>query len=288
VPVPAGGGVDAVTRVISDQLRERLGQPVVVENRGGAAGNIGAEAVFAAEPDGYTLLASTPAPLATNVSLYKKLNYDPAKFTPIVLMSTSPNVLVVRSQLPIKTAQELIGYAKANPGKLNYASQGHGTTSHLTAEMFQLASGTKLTHVPFRGTAPALNDILANQVDLMFVDVAAVISLHEAGNARILATATAERIPELPAIPTFEELGVKDFRSATWNAIAGPPNTPKEVVERINREVNAIVRSPEVAAHLKKIHLYPLGGTPEEMAKLMAEEKVRWGNVIKTVGVTLD
>ena len=170
VTVPAGGGVDAVTRIVADKLRQRLGQPVVVENRGGQAGNFGAEAAFAAEPDGYTLMASQPAPLTVNALLYRKLNYDPAAFAPIAIMTTIPNTLTVRPDFPAKTAEDFIAYARANPGKLNYASQGTGTTSHLTAELFQSRTGIKMVHVPYKGTAPALNDLIAGHVDLMFTE----------------------------------------------------------------------------------------------------------------------
>ena len=287
VPVPAGGGVDAVTRVIAEKLRQRFGQAFVVENRGGAAGNIGAEAFASSPPDGYTLLATIPSPLAINHALYKSLKYDPTTFEPVVMMATSPNVLVVRSDLAVQTAQELIAHAKTNPGKLNYASQGHGTTSHLTAEMFQLATGTKLVHVPFRGTAPALNDILAKQVDLMFVDLAAVISLHEAGNARILAVATGERIAELPDTPTLEELGLANFRSATWNAIAAPAKTPAAITVKLNQAVNEILKAPDVVAHLTKIHLLPVGGAREDMVAFVNAERRRWSEVIRAANVAL-
>lgn len=288
VPDPAGGGVDAVTRVVAERLRQRLGQPTVVENRGGASGNVGTEAFAGADPDGYTLLASTPPPLAINAALFRRLNYDATRFRPVALMATSPNVLVVRSGLPVASAQELIAYAKAHPGKLNYASQGNGTTSHLTTEMFQLETGAKLVHVPYRGTAPAINDIVANQMDLMFVNLAAAIGLHEAGNLRILAIAAGERVPELPDIPTFEELGLKNFRSATWNAIAAPPGTPEAITAKLNAAVNEILKLPDVEAQLKKIHLRPLGGSQEDMLRYIEAERQRWSAVIQASGLKLD
>ena len=288
VPDPPGGGVDAVTRLVAERLRQRLGQPVIVENRGGASGNVGAEAVASADPDGYTLLASTPPPLAINAALYKRLNYDAAKFQPVALMATSPNVLVVRSGLPVGSAPELIALAKANPGKLNYASQGNGTTSHLTTEMFQLETGVRLVHVPYRGTGPAMNDIVAGQMDLMFVNLAAAIGLHEAGNLRILAIAAGERVPELPDIPTLEEIGLKNFRSATWNAIAAPPGTPGAIVTKLNAAVTEILKMPDIDAHLKKIHMRPLGGTPEDMVRYIEAERQRWSAVIQASGVKLD
>src|SRR5215216_4783453 len=191
VSVPAGGGVDTVTRVVAEKLRQRWNQPVIVENRGGQSGNIAAEFVATAAPDGYTLMAAQPAPLTINALLYKKVNYDPAQFEPVSIMTAIPNTLTVRPDFPAKTPQEFLAYAKANPGKLNYASQGNGTTSHLTAEMFQQATGTKLVHVPFRGTAPAINDLIAGHVDLMFTELASAVELHKAGKAKILAV-TAE------------------------------------------------------------------------------------------------
>ena len=226
VCVPAGGGVDTVTRIVANGLQEKLGQPVVVENRSGAAGNIGAEAVFTSEPDGYTLLAAQPSPLTVNPLLYKKMSFDPTQFEPVAIMTTVANVLLVRPDFPAKTAQEFIAYAKANPGKINYASQGIGTTSHLTAALFEKVTGTKLVHVPYKGTAPALNDLIAGHVDMIFMELASAIKLHQAGKARILAVATAARVPTLPDVPTLDEAGVKGFESGTWNAIAAPPKTP--------------------------------------------------------------
>ena len=187
VTVPAGGGVDTVTRIVTERLRAKLGQPFVIENKGGAGGNIAAESVFQAEPDGYTLMASQPAPLTTNVVLYKKLNFDPTAFEPVAIMSSAPNVLLVKNDFPAKTLAEFMTYVKANPGKLNYASQGPGTTSHLTAELFNKLAGTNLVHVPYKGTGPALIDIAAGHVDLIFMQLEAAIKLHEGGKARILA-----------------------------------------------------------------------------------------------------
>ncbi len=187
VSVPAGGGVDTVTRLVTAKMQTFLGQPMVVENRAGVGGSIAADYVFHSPPDGYTLLASQPSPITTNPLLYKSLNYDPTQFVPIAIMSHVPNVVLVRKDFPAKTVQELIAYAKANPGKINFASQGIGTTSHTTAELFQKITGTKMTHVPYKGTAPAVNDLLAGNVDLMFNELASSIELYKSGRARILA-----------------------------------------------------------------------------------------------------
>jgi tripartite-type tricarboxylate transporter receptor subunit TctC len=285
VSVPAGGGVDTVTRIYADKLRQRWGQTVVVENRGGVAGNLGAEAVSAAEPDGYTLLTSQPSPLTTNKFLYKKLNFDPDALIPVAIMSQIANVLLVRPDFPAKTAEEFLAYAKANPGKLNYASQGIGTTSHLTTALFEARTGVKLHHIPYRGTAPALNDLVGSQVDFIFMELAAAYELHVGKKARILAVATKQRIAELPDIPTVEETGVKDFVSGTWNAISAPPKTPAAIVKKINAAVNEIAQSPEVKAHFARVHLAAVLGDPAQAAAFVKEETKLWGEVIKAAGV---
>ncbi len=285
VCVPAGGGVDTVTRIVANGLQQRLGQPVVVENRGGAGGNIGAEAVFSAEPDGYTLLAAQPSPLTVNPLLYSKMSFDPAKFEPVAIMTTVANVLLVRPDFPAKTAQEFIAYAKANPGKINYASQGIGTTSHLTAALFEKVTGTKLVHVPYKGTAPALNDLIASHVDMIFMELASAIKLHQAGNARILAVATAKRIPNLPDIPTLDEAGVKGFESATWNAIAAPPKTPPAIVAKLNKAINEVLKSPEAQDHFGKLTLQAAGGSPAEAKAFIVKETQVWGAVVKEAHV---
>jgi tripartite-type tricarboxylate transporter receptor subunit TctC len=288
VTVPAGGGVDTVTRILTEKLRQKWGQPVVIDNRGGAAGNIGAEAVSIADPDGYTLMASQPAPLTVNAVLYQKLSFDPTALEPVIVMSHIPNVLLVRKDFPVKTAAEFVTYAKANPGKLNYASQGPGTTSHLTAEMFGSLTGTKLVHVPYKGTAPALNDIVAGHVDFIFMELAAANKLHQAGNARILAVATEKRIEALPDIPTMGEVGVANFVSDTWNAISAPPKTPREIITKLNTALNEALKEPEVQAKFKSINLLPGGGTPQEMGKLVKDETKRWGDVVKSANVPLN
>jgi tripartite-type tricarboxylate transporter receptor subunit TctC len=289
VSVPAGGGVDTVTRIIAQKLQQRLGQPVVVENRAGAAGNIGAEAVANAAPDGYTLLATSPAPLVSNAALYKNLKFNPNTLEPVAVMSLSPNVLVVHPDLPFQSAQELIDYARANPGKLRYGSQGNGTTSHLTTELFQRVTGTQLLHIPYRGTAPALTDLIAGVVDLMFVDVTAVLSLEQAGKARILAIASQKRLAfDLPDVPTFEELGFSGFFSAAWNAITAPPKTPEAITTRLNEEINAVLAMPEVETHFRELHLVRMGGSRADMAEFINAERRRWEGVIRNADVRLE
>jgi tripartite-type tricarboxylate transporter receptor subunit TctC len=281
VSVPAGGGVDTVTRIFAAKLQQRLGQPFVIENRGGGGGNIGAEAAYVAEPDGYTLLATQPAPITSNVALYKKLNFDPAALEPVAVMSKFPNVLLVRPDFPAKTAQEFIAYVKANPGKVTFASQGPGTTSHLTAELMAKVAGLKMLHVPYRGTGPALNDLVAGHVDFIFMELASGYKLHEGGKARILAVATDKRLDMLPDIPTLIELGMPDLVSDSWNAISAPPKTPKPIVAKLNRAINDIIAEPDTKARFRELNLLAAGGSPEDMAKLKREETERWTKVIR-------
>src|SRR5258706_4062153 len=225
VSVPAGGGVDTVARVCAAGLRQRLGQRFVIEIRGGGGGNIGAETVYAADPDGYTLLASQPAPITSNIALYKKLNFDPAALESVAVMSKFPNVLLVRQDFPAKSVQQFMAYAKANPGKLTFASQGPGTTSHLTAELFMKLTGTKMVHVPYRGTGPALNDLIAGHVDFIFMELASAYKLHEGGKARILAVATDRRFGFLPGLPHIHPVRRSGLAFPPLHA-ANPPRHP--------------------------------------------------------------
>jgi tripartite-type tricarboxylate transporter receptor subunit TctC len=285
VSVPAGGGVDTVTRIVTDKMRPALGQPLVVENKPGVSGSLAAETVFKAEPDGYTLLASQPAPITTNAFLYKSLNYDPAQLVGVAIMSHVPNVVLVRKDFPANTVQELIAYAKANPGKINYASQGIGTTSHVTAELFQSITHTQLTHVPYKGTAPAVNDLLAGNVDLMFNELATSLELHKAGRARILAVTVKDRVPSLPDIPTLDEVGVHGCISDTWHALTAPPKIPAEIVTKLNAAANAAMRDPGLLERFNALSIGPGGGTPAEARAFVKEETTRWGDVIRKAGV---
>jgi tripartite-type tricarboxylate transporter receptor subunit TctC len=268
VSVPAGGGVDTVTRIFAAGLQQRFGQPFVIENRGGGGGNIGAETVYAADPDGY-----------------KKLNFDPAALESVAVMSKLPNVLLVRQDFPAKTAQEFIAYAKANPGKVTFASQGPGTTSHLTAELLMRLTGTKMLHVPYRGTGPALNDLVAGHVDFIFMELASAYKLHEGGKSRILAVATDHRLAMLPDIPTFIEIGVPGFVSDTWNAVSAPPKTPAAITSKLNRAINDIANEAATKARFRELNLTAVAGSPQDMAKLKQEETERWTKVIREAGI---
>jgi tripartite-type tricarboxylate transporter receptor subunit TctC len=286
VSAPAGGGVDVAARIIAERLRHRLGQPFIVENRPGAAGNTGAEAVASAEPDGYTLLAAQPAPLTINTVLYKRLNFDPTALAPVAIMTAVPNVLVVRPNLPAASLPAFIAYAKANPGKLNFASQGIGTTPHLSGELFNALTGTRLVHVPYKGTAQAVNDVIAGHVDLMFLEMGSAFQLYKGGRATALALSSRERAPQMPDVATFIEGGVPEFKSDTWNAIAAPPRTPAAVVAKLNAAINDVLKSREVQDHFATLSMRPMGGAPADLAELMRAETRRWGDVIRAANIT--
>jgi tripartite-type tricarboxylate transporter receptor subunit TctC len=287
VPFPAGGTADIVPRVVGDMLSRKWGQPVIIENRTGAGGNIGAEAAFKAEPDGYTLLSAPPPPLVINQNLYPKLNFDPMQFVPIVVMARVPNSLVVTPKFPARSVAEVIAQARPAPGKVTSATQGNGTTSHLTSEMFQMMAGVKLQHVPYRGSAPALADLVAGNVDLMFDNLGVSLALVKGGQLRLLAVATPQRLSSLPDIPTIAET-LPGFESAAWYAVVAPPKTPAQIVNKINADINEVLRQPEMLPHLAEWSAEAIGGTPQATAAYMREEVERWNKVIKAAGVKLE
>jgi tripartite-type tricarboxylate transporter receptor subunit TctC len=286
VNVAPGGGVDTATRIVAERLRARLGQPFVVENRPGAGGNIGAETVFHSEGDGYTLLASSPTPLAINGWLYKKLAFDPAGFEPVALMSRIPNVLVVRGDFPAKSVRELVAVAKASPGKLTYGSQGIGTASHLTGELFMALTGISLVHVPYKGsTAGVLTDVIAGHLDLSFIQFSAVHELQQSGKLAVLAVATDKRLEILPDVPTMAEAGFPEIVSETWNAISAPPKTPASIVLKLNAAINAALQEPEVLARLRDLQVLVGGGDAAATRQFVEQQRTLWGKVIKAAGV---
>jgi tripartite-type tricarboxylate transporter receptor subunit TctC len=287
VPFPAGGTADVMPRIFADWLARKWGHPVVIENRTGAAGNIGAEAVAKAEPDGYTLLSAPPPPLVINQNLYPKLGFDPLEFVPIVIMGRVPNALVVNPKLSQASVGELIAYAKANPGKLTSATQGNGTTSHLTSEMFQMMAGVKFQQVPYRGSAPALTDLVAGSVDLMFDNLGVSLPLVKSGQLKLLAVAAPKRMAALADVPTIAET-LPGFESAAWFAIVAPPRTPSAVIDKINADVNEALREGDVRKRLGQLSAEPIGGTPQATAAYMREEVERWRKVIKAANVTLE
>jgi tripartite-type tricarboxylate transporter receptor subunit TctC len=275
-------------RVNADWLSRKWGHPVVIENRTGAAGNIGAEAAAKSDPDGYTLLSAPPPPLVINHNLYPKLGFDPTEFVPIIIMGRVPNALVVNpTKVTAKNVAELIAYAKANPGKLTSATQGNGSTSHMTSEMFQLMAKVKVQHVPYRGSAPALNDLVAGNVDIMFDNLGVSLALVKGGKLKLLAVATPKRMASLPDVPTMAET-LPGFESAAWFAVVAPPKTPRAIVDKINADMNEALRQPEILERLAQLSAEPMGGTPQATAAYMREEIERWHNVIKAANIKLD
>ncbi|MFL5043689.1 MAG: Bug family tripartite tricarboxylate transporter substrate binding protein [Xanthobacteraceae bacterium] len=287
VPFPAGGTADAMPRLIADWLSRKWRQPVIIDNRTGAAGNIGAEAAFKAEPDGYTLLSAPPPPLVINHNLYPKLGFDPTEFAPIVIISRVPNALVVNPKTKANTLAEFIAEARANPGKITSATQGNGTTSHLTSELFQMMANVKLQHVPYRGSAPALQDLVAGNVDVMFDNLGVSLPLVKGGQLKLIAVAAAKRMAWLPDVPAIAET-LPGFDAAAWYAIVAPPKTPQAIVDKINADTNEALKSPEILERLPNFSAEPVGGTPQATAAYMREEIERWHKVIKAAGVKLD
>jgi tripartite-type tricarboxylate transporter receptor subunit TctC len=288
VPFPAGGTTDSIARIVGAKLSERLHQQVIIDNRAGAGGNIGAVMLARADGDGYTLMAAPPGPLTINFNLYKELQFDPRKFVPISMIANMPNVLVVGPSVHAKTVQELIAYAKANPGKLSFASQGNGTTSHLTGIYFASKVGINISHVPYKGSAPALNDLIAGRIDLMFDNVTTTLPFHNAKKATILAVATKKRIASVPDVPTTAEAGVPGFESGTWVTLVAPEGTPSAIAARLSKEVAEIIKLPDVMARFASFGADPVGGTPAQTATSLREEAARWKTVIDTAHVTIE
>ncbi len=287
VPFPAGGSADVLARIVGEKLSAKWGQPVVVDNRVGAGGNIGAEFVYRADPDGYTILSSPPGPLSINHNLYKQLPFEPARFVPITVLAIVPNVITAKLDLPANSAKELIAYAKANPGKVIYASQGNGSTSHLSAQMFATMTGIELTHVPYKGEGPALVDIVAGRVDIFIGNIAAALRFQQAGKVKFLGVASRTRSPVAPDIPAAPELGLPDFIASAWFAFVAPPGTPNAIVQQINAATVEALKMPDVRKRFLEQGAEPVGNTTAEMAAFVKEEMARWQNVIKTANVTL-
>jgi tripartite-type tricarboxylate transporter receptor subunit TctC len=288
VSVPAGGGVDLSARIIANHLQTLWGQTVTVENRTGGSGNIAGEAIWRATPDGYTLLATPPNILTANTALFAKLNYDPATFEPVAIMAVGANVLAVKNASPAKTVSELIAHAKANAGKLSYASQGNGSTSHLTFELFKSRTGLQVNHVPYRGAAPAVNDLAGGHVDTMFCDLGTILPLHRGNRVRIIAAATAKRIDLLPDIPTIDESALPGFNSTTFFALMAPPATPRAVREKLNKAIVAAMRTPEVEEKLKSITVGASDLDVDAMDRFIKSEAKLWGGVIRAAKITVE
>jgi tripartite-type tricarboxylate transporter receptor subunit TctC len=288
VPFPAGGTADVMPRILADWLSRKWGQSVIIENKAGAGGNIGAESVANSEPDGYTLLASPAPPLVINQNLYPKLGFDPLKFVPVVIMGRVPNALVVNpTRISAGTLPDFIAYAKANPGKITTATQGNGTTSHLTSELFQLMAKVKFQQIPYRGSAPALNDLLAGNVDIMFDNLGVSGALIKAGKLKLIAVASAKRMAALPDVPTIAET-LPGFESVAWFGIVAPPKTQESIAEKVNAGVNEALRDPDVQKRFADLSAEPVGGTTQATAAYMHSEVDRWYKVIKDANVKLE
>ena len=288
VPFPAGGSADLLPRYVGERLSQQWGQPVIVDNRPGAAGNIGAAAAFQAEPDGYTLLSAPPPPLVINRLLYPKLAYDSTQFVPMTVIAAIPNVLLVNPKVSVASVAEFISLVKTNPGKLNYASQGNGTTSHLTAELFKsMAGGLSIAHVPYKGTAPALTDLLGGQVDLMFDNLGVSLPHVRSGKLKALAVASRTRVASLPGTPTLAET-LPGFEAVAWFGIVGPPKTPGAIADKVAAGVAEALKNPDLLRRLAEMAAEPMGLAPAETAAFMKQETERWSAVIRSADVKLE
>ena len=285
VPYPAGGTADALPRIIGERLQARWNQSVIIVNRSGAGGNIGAETVALAEPNGYTLLASPPGPLVINEALYKELPFRPSELEPVIVMGSVANVMDVRLGFPAKSARAVLDYILANPGKVTFASQGVGTTSHLAGILFQKLSNTSMLHVPYSGSAPALQDLMGDRVDLLFDNLASSLPLYKAHKLQIVAVGSLQRLAALEDLPTIAEAGVPGFESGTWYAIVAPPKTPPELLDRLNKAVNEILAEPSLKAKFAELGVQPVGGTRAETDALITRERQRWGELIRAAGI---
>jgi len=284
VPYPPGGGTDTLARLLAEHLGRKWGQSAIVENIGGAAGNIGSAEVARAAPDGYTLLLASPGPIATNSFLYKEMPYDPARWVPIALLATGPYVLVLRKSFEGSTVKELIARAKANPGKITAATPGVGSVGQLSTVQLEMLADIKMVQVPYRGLGPAINDIIAGHVDLMFDTPVTAVGLHREGRLKIVGVGTSERLRELPEVPTIAET-LPGYRAVTWYAMVAPPQTPAALADRINRDLNEILGRPDFVEKARAIQMEPATKSRTEAAKFFAEETELWGKVIKAANI---
>ncbi len=283
VPSPGGATTDTLARIIGGKLQEKWSQPVIVDDRAGAGGNIGAEEAIKSAPDGYTLLFSYPAPLVVNETLYSKLSYNPDNLVPISLVAVVPLVLAVNPSLSVSDVRQLIAFAKAHPNQLNYGSQGYGTTGHLAGELFKSMAGIEIVHVPYKGSTPALTDLLGGQVQMMFIELSTVMSQIKAGRLRALAVGSENRNQFLPDVPAMAEV-LPGFQASTWFGMVAPPGTPAEIVHQLSSAVSEVLHEPDVAKGFAAMSANVVGDTPTEMAAFLHQERERWGGVIRLSG----
>lgn len=288
VPFPAGSTTDLVGRIVADELTKSLGQTVVVDNRGGAGGGVGSEAVARSAPDGHTVLMGTIGTHSINPAVYAKINYDPiADFSPIIQFGTAPNVLVVNPDLPIKNVKDLIAYIAANPGKVNYGSSGNGTSNHLSGAMFVARNGLKATHVPYRGGSQAITDLLRGEVQFMFYHYLPLLGHIKDGKLRAIAITSADRIDALPDVPVMKEAGMDDFEVSAWFGIWAPAKTPPEIVNKLNNALLTIIQKPDVKKSLEAQGIDPVAGSPDDLLKLNKAELARWSKAVDQAGAKL-
>jgi tripartite-type tricarboxylate transporter receptor subunit TctC len=286
VAFPPGGPSDVLARIIGQQLNEGLGQPIVVDNRPGAGGNVAAEIAAKQSPDGYTVLVANNSILAANAFLYRRLSFDPLKdFTPVSLVGRQPNILVVSPTLGVNSVAELIALAKSKSGQLNFGSSGNGTAAHLAGELFRLRAGIDIVHIAYPGVAPALTDLIAGQIQMMFATSVAAVPFIKGGTLRALAVTTAQRSPAAPDLPTMAQAGLADFEATTWHGLVVPAGTPAPIVDRLNKATLDALHQPDVARRLAGLGVDVVGSTPAEFAAYINSESVKWGDVIKRAGV---
>ena len=289
VPFAPGGSTDIFARLLGERMAAVLGQSVIIDNRAGAAGNIGADAVAKAAPDGYTLLMATTGVMAINQALYKNMSYDAAKeLDPLVFVASITNVLIVSAESTLKSAADVLATAKQAPGKLSFASSGAGSSTHMSAELFKTMAGVDLLHVPYKGSGPAMLDLIAGRVSLMFENMPGAVPHMKAGRVRALAQTGQKRSPALPEIPTVAEAGVKGYESLSWSGIALPVGVPKEVMARLNREINTILTQPEMRQKLGEQGAESVGGSPEAFAQHVRQERDKWAGVVRAAAIVVN
>jgi tripartite-type tricarboxylate transporter receptor subunit TctC len=288
IPFPPGGINDVLARIVGDKLQAKWGHPIIIENKTGAGGNIGADAVFQAPPDGYTLTISPPGPLAINQTLYKHLTYKPDEFVPLTVVGAVPNVALVRKELPVNTLAELTAYVKKNPGKVVFGSQGNGATPHLTANLYMTMTGTQMVHVPYRGEVLVFQDMLGGHVDVFFGNVSGALALWRDGKIKALAVLDKTRAPQMSTVPTVAEAGMPDFISTTWFAAAGPPKLPPALQKQIADALIEVLKMPDVQEKIRNLGVEPVASWPADTAAFIKTEARRWGDVIRKTGVVVD
>ncbi len=289
VPVPPGGAADFIARLVGRKLSDALGQPVVISNRGGASGTIASDNVAKSAPDGYTLLLNSITTHGIGPHLYTSLPYDSVKdFAPIALVANLPLIMTINAEHPMKSVKEVVDFAKANPGKLSFASSGNGGAPHLAGELFQNVAGIKMLHVPYRGSGPAVIDVGAGRVDMMFDAVPSLLPLIQGGKLRPLAAASVARNPIVPDAPTFAELGIKGMEISLWYGLTGPAALPQPIVQRLNAELAKILKTDEVRENFAKQGAIAAGGSPQDYAQFMREESARWGEVVRKNGIKIE